>query len=246
MNGEKRDENERIKKDKKKAREASLKRYHWIQTSSTLNKCLSWDSISRKNCLTVSTSFYWTLWENRLRSLIYFCTALNIEELVSLDTASVPKGKHMLLFSRSLSVVVIRSFHLSCTYNEDRPRGSVCYFQHDISKNVVCATSKASDQPAHTRSLIRAFASRLNILGVLSYWTNTITGDCPGSSESTHVKMPHCWKSHVTAQFILTTVLQRLHSKTCVKRPLKIHKTEIFMTIGSLMKVENIAKCSPL
>ena len=33
-----------------------------------------------------------------------------------------------------------------------------------ISNNVVCATSKASDQPAHTRSLIRAFASRLNSL----------------------------------------------------------------------------------
>ena len=34
---------------------------------------------------------------------------------------------------------------------------------HEISNNVVCATSKASDQPAHTRSLIRAFASRLSI-----------------------------------------------------------------------------------
>ena len=35
---------------------------------------------------------------------------------------------------------------------------------HEISNNVVCGTSKASDQPAHTRSLIRVFASRLNIL----------------------------------------------------------------------------------
>ena len=35
---------------------------------------------------------------------------------------------------------------------------------HEISNNVVCATSKASGQPAHTRSLIRAFASRLGIL----------------------------------------------------------------------------------
>ena len=35
---------------------------------------------------------------------------------------------------------------------------------HEISSNVVCATSKASDQPAHMRSLITAFASRLNIL----------------------------------------------------------------------------------
>ena len=36
--------------------------------------------------------------------------------------------------------------------------------RHEISNNVVCATSKDSDQPAHTRSLIRAFADRLNIL----------------------------------------------------------------------------------
>ena len=35
---------------------------------------------------------------------------------------------------------------------------------HEISNNVVSATNKASDQPAHTRSLIRAFASRLSIL----------------------------------------------------------------------------------
>ena len=35
---------------------------------------------------------------------------------------------------------------------------------HEISNNVVCATSKGSDQPAHTRSLIRAFASRLSML----------------------------------------------------------------------------------
>ena len=35
---------------------------------------------------------------------------------------------------------------------------------HDISNKVVCATNKASDHPAHMRSLIRAFASRLSIL----------------------------------------------------------------------------------
>ena len=45
---------------------------------------------------------------------------------------------------------------------------------HEISNNVVCATSKASDQPAHTRSLIRAFDSRLSILRLLSYWLNSI------------------------------------------------------------------------
>ena len=35
---------------------------------------------------------------------------------------------------------------------------------HEISNNEVCVASKASDQHAHTRSLIRAFASRLSIL----------------------------------------------------------------------------------
>ena len=35
---------------------------------------------------------------------------------------------------------------------------------HGISNNMVCETSKASDQPAHTHSLIRAFACHLSIL----------------------------------------------------------------------------------
>ena len=29
-----------------------------------------------------------------------------------------------------------------------------------------------------------------------------LKGGCRGPSESTHVKMPHCWKSHALAQFI--------------------------------------------
>ena len=40
---------------------------------------------------------------------------------------------------------------------------------HEISNNVVCATSKASDQPAHARRLIIAFASRLSVLRLLSF-----------------------------------------------------------------------------
>ena len=29
----------------------------------------------------------------------------------------------------------------------------------------------------------------------------SLKGGCRGSSESTHVNMPHCWKSHALAQF---------------------------------------------
>ena len=45
---------------------------------------------------------------------------------------------------------------------------------HEISNNVVCVTSKGSDQPVHTGSLIKAFASSLNIRWILSYWPNNI------------------------------------------------------------------------
>ena len=45
---------------------------------------------------------------------------------------------------------------------------------HEISNNVVYATDKASDQPVPTRSLIRAFASRSNILCEFSYWLHII------------------------------------------------------------------------
>ena len=31
----------------------------------------------------------------------------------------------------------------------------------------------------------------------------SLKGGCRGSSESTHVKMSNCWKSHAVAQFIL-------------------------------------------
>ena len=36
--------------------------------------------------------------------------------------------------------------------------------RHEISNNVACSTYKGSDQLVHTRSLIRAFASRLSII----------------------------------------------------------------------------------
>ena len=48
--------------------------------------------------------------------------------------------------------------------NSDATHVTISELQHEISNNVVCAKSKGSEQPAHMCSLIRAFASRLNIL----------------------------------------------------------------------------------
>ena len=72
---------------------------------------------------------------------------------------------------------------------------------------MVCATSKVSDQPAHTRRLVRAFASPLNIEVLTEHFLEflSLKGGCTGLSESTLVKMPHCWKSHVAAQICVAT-----------------------------------------
>ena len=66
---------------------------------------------------------------------------------------------------------------------------------------MVCATRKGSDQPAHMRSLVRAVASPIfKLLTEHHLEFLSLKGGCTGSSESTLVKIPHCWKSHVAAQ----------------------------------------------
>ena len=60
-------------------------------------------------------------------------------------------------------------------------------------------------------SLIRAFASCLliysmsvKLLAKHNLEFLSLKGGCTGSSESTFVKIPHSWKSHVAAQYIIT------------------------------------------
>ena len=57
----------------------------------------------------------------------------------------------------AMAITASPRFCIACILEKYEP-------QHEISNNVVCAAKKASDQPAHTCSLIRALASRLNIL----------------------------------------------------------------------------------
>ena len=106
-------------------------------------------------------------------------------------------NQHFIWEQKKESVRCLRTFTLKLKYMS--------------CNNVVCVTSKGSDQHAHTRSLIRAFASRLNIL-----WLRLLTehhleclslkGGCTGSSESTLVKMPHCWKSCVMAHMLIQDI----------------------------------------
>ena len=80
--------------------------------------------------------------------------------------------------------------------------------RHEISNNGVCATSKGSDQPAHTQS-DQSLCWSLEYPKIVLLLTEqhleflSLKGCCTGSSESTLVKMPHCWKSHVLAQYYI-------------------------------------------
>ena len=55
---------------------------------------------------------------------------------------------------------------LDCSYMFSSSASGLNLYEpgHEISNNMDFAASKASNQPAHTPSLIRVFASRLNIL----------------------------------------------------------------------------------
>ena len=39
----------------------------------------------------------------------------------------------------------------------------------------------------------------------------SLKGGCRGSSESTHVKMPHCWKLHALAHIIFTILMTHVY-----------------------------------
>ena len=79
--------------------------------------------------------------ERFLEYLMAFSGALN---------ASFPLKASILLYKLNVS----NMFYLKKQYEP----------VHEISNNVIYATSKASDQPAYTHRLTRAVASRLNIL----------------------------------------------------------------------------------
>ena len=72
------------------------------------------------------------------------------------DLVQIPAcaSVHLSINTLSSTIHIERSSYVAAIYEP----------VHEISNNLLCATNKASDQPAHTRSLIGAFACRLNIL----------------------------------------------------------------------------------
>ena len=86
-----------------------------------------------------------SIFTNNLKKKVFWKMFI-IADLVTLNKES--------LKTYSKSALFVQTF-FNQKLNEPR---------HEISNNVVCVTSKGPDKPAHTRSLIRAFARHLSIL----------------------------------------------------------------------------------
>ena len=80
---------------------------------------------------------------------------------------------------------------------------------YEISNNVVCATSSLRPACAYPQSdqslcLSPEYSITVKLLSKQQLEILSLSGGCAGSSESTLVKMPHCWESYVTAQLVMT------------------------------------------
>ena len=80
---------------------------------------------------------------------------------------------------------------------------------HEISNNVVAHQQSLRSACAYAQSdqslcLSLEYSMIVKLLTKHPLEFLRLKGGCTGSSESTHVKIPHCWKSHVTAQLCST------------------------------------------
>ena len=121
----------------------------------------------------VNTQFPWVhllSWFFCILFLLFFfntrhmCIGLVWRTIIRLRLVFSPVSNHRV----PISIHVGKIFQLCeqcCSFSQSILQNTQIYEPwHEISNNVVCATSKALDHPAHTGSLIRAFASGLHIL----------------------------------------------------------------------------------
>ena len=75
--------------------------------------------------------------------------------------------------------------------------------------------------PQSDQSLCKSLEHSMNVQLLAEHHLEflSLKGGCRGSSESTHVKMPHCWKSSVMAHIKITE--GHLDLKICLTQPHK-------------------------
>ena len=81
---------------------------------------------------------------------------------------------------------------------------------------MVCATSKAAYEQSDQRlCLLLNYSMTVKLVTEHHLAFLSLKRGCTGSSESTLVKMPHCWKPHVTAHimFLESITCDPLHAR---------------------------------
>ena len=116
---------------------------------------------------------------------------------------------------------------------------------------MVCATSKGSDQPAHTLE----YSMSVKLLTEHHLVFLSLTGGCRGSCESTLVKMSNCWKSPATAHFSLfyfINLFQRATNALCVQSVSNTNTISLFTQdynvtsiVTTTIPVITSAQCGP-
>ena len=125
------------------------------------------------------------------RSFIMNLTERRLLYTTYLVKQSPVYNRQFCISKMSLSYEGLTVFILSCLRAVYDLKKIAYEPKHKISNNMVCATSKASDQLEYSMSV--------KLLPVLHFEFLCLKGGCTGSHESTPVKMPHCWKSYVMA-----------------------------------------------
>ena len=134
------------------------------------NVCDQW---SHKSCLGMNTSVFEPYANTSVSLFCPRCSSPNNSSVVYDIPVAEDTSLGSIFFSVDDDDDEQLTYPIHVTHNTQN--GECCVSsniiepRHEISSNVVCATSKGSDQPAHMRSLIRAFASHMNILLLLSY-----------------------------------------------------------------------------
>ena len=91
-----------------------------------------------------------------------------------------------------------------------------------------CAYAQ-SDQ---SLSLSLEFSMSVKLLAEHNLEFLSLEGGCTGSPDSTLVKIPHCWKSHVTAQFYCVACEACRHIGIRWRRRRQCHRRPRFHTFG--------------
>ena len=113
-------------------------------------------------------------------------------------------------------------------------------------------SASAYAQSDHSLCLSLEYSMSVKLLTEHHLVFLSLKGGCTGSSESTLVKMPHCWKSHVTAHYLLRVPFCTAYCKSGKNREnfiLSVDDSDLAVSRGSYFHVNShmrsFAKLNP-